>query len=247
MNTALPEQSIDLPEKVVHAWTFRLDCPEGELEMLETILAPDELDIANRYHQQRHRRRYVVSRANLRRLLSCYTALPAKRISFGYERKGKPYLNPDRSGQGPNFNLSHSEDRTLVAVARNAVIGVDLERCRELDDLEGVAESCFSPREMQTLNRLPETQRIEGFYNCWTRKEAFIKALGEGLGYPLKSFVVSRSRDESPAILNVDGDSAKCTQWQVFSPTVAAGYICAVVVRGEHWQLSNMGVFRAPS
>ncbi len=72
-------------------------------------------------------------------------------------------------------------------------------------------------------------------------------ALGEGLDYPLKSFVVSLSLDESPAILNVDGDSAKCTQWQVFSPTVAAGYICAIVVHGEHWQLSNMGVFRAPS
>jgi 4'-phosphopantetheinyl transferase len=247
MNSALPDQSIDLPERVVHAWTIRLDCPEGELQLFEDILAPDELEIANRFHQKLHRRRYVVSRANLRQLLSCYTALPAERISFGYEHKGKPYLNSGRSGQGPNFNLSYSEDRALVAVARNAIIGVDLERCRDLDDMDSVAESCFAPREMQTLSRLPETQRIEGFYNCWTRKEAFIKALGEGLGYPLKSFVVSLSPEEAPAILNVDGDSAKCAQWQVFSPTVAASYICAVVVQGEHWKLSNMGIFRAPS
>ena len=244
MKTILPEQSINLPENVVHLWTVGLDCLEEELLALEHVLAPDEADIANRFHQQRHRRRYVASRSSLRRLLSCYTAFAAEQITFGYSRTGKPYLNHDGGDLDLKFNLSHSEDRALVAVARDAIIGVDLERCRELDDLDGVAKTCFAPRELQMLHSLPDTQVIEGFYNCWTRKEAFVKALGEGLGYPLKNFVVSLSPDEPPAILKVDGDSATCTQWQVFSPTLDAGYVCAIVVQGKHWNLSNMGVFR---
>ena len=157
---------------------------------LRALLSPDEQQRAARFVFREDRRRYIVARARLRQLLGERLGAAPRALEFIYSEHGKPALAPRYEGD-LRFNLSHCEDVAVYAFADAAEVGVDVEAVRRLDDADEIAMRVFSPRERVAYLRLPEGERPWGFFRCWTRKEAFVKALGSGLSHPLEDLDVS--------------------------------------------------------
>jgi 4'-phosphopantetheinyl transferase len=175
----------------IHLHLLPLAQADRTVETLASTLTPDEHERAARFHFDRDRRRFIVARGLLRRLLGHYAGAPAEAIRFAYGPFGKPHLVVDAGQPKLEFSLSHSEDWALAGFARGREIGVDLEAIRPISDYRDLADTNFAPAETAALLALPEDQQIEGFFACWTRKEAYVKALGLGLSLDLSSFVVT--------------------------------------------------------
>jgi 4'-phosphopantetheinyl transferase len=227
-----PENIILVPN-MVQVWRIPLDLPDSEMHALEKLLSDDELEKANRYRFQVHRNRYIVSRGALRKILGHYLGLSPGLLHFRYNSYGKPALDNAYKGEPLEFNISHSHELCLAAVTRAHPIGVDIEYIRsDLAD-EQIARRFFSQREVAMLLSLPEELRKEAFFNCWTRKEAFIKAIGEGLSMPLDRFDVSLTPGEQAVLLETRPDPAQVLHWNMCAFDVGQGYAAALVVRGQ--------------
>jgi 4'-phosphopantetheinyl transferase len=216
----------------VEVWATALDRAPAALERLARHLTGDETARAGRFVFERDRHRFVVARGVLRELLGACLGRPPGEIRFVYGAAGKPALTPPGDAGGLEFTVSHSGELALYAVARHRAVGVDVERVRALDDLEALAARSFSPAERRALMTLPAAQRPEGFFACWTRKEAFIKALGQGLSHPLDAFTVSLTPGEPVRLLDVGGDAASAERWTLAAIDVGEGYHAAVAVEG---------------
>ena len=191
-------------------------------------LIEDERIRAERFNFRRDRKRFIVGRGVLRMILGRYLHIEPNRVQFSYGPHGKPYL---ADGDGAlQFNLARSHELALYAFTRGREIGVDIEYFRALTDAEQIADSFFSPRENAILQALPASQRQQAFYNCWTRKEAYIKAIGKGLAQPLDQFDVSLAPGESTRLLKVEGSPEEGSRWSLYSLTPVAGYVAAVAV-----------------
>lgn len=212
----------------VHVWRARLDPAASEVAACWSLLSADERARAERYRFERHRRRFVVARGTLRKLLGRYTARPPADIVFRVTEYGKPVLD---GGEGLQFNLSHSHELAVYAFAALPV-GVDVEHLRPVEDALDIAARFFSPREVADLRALGEDRRARAFFACWTRKEAYIKALGQGLSLPLDSFSVSLEL-ERPALRHAGGDPEEWRRWTIANVEVGEGYAGAVAVRGR--------------
>ena len=174
-----------------HIWAIPLDLNPAAVEEFHATLAPAERERAARFHFSRDRDRFVVGRGALRHILGrCLQTAPTK-LRFTYGPHGKPSLEHGAEESGLQFNLAHSDGLALLAVTRAAQIGVDLERVRPLKDADGLVTRFFFPREITTFQSLPEDQKPAAFFNLWTRKEAWLKAIGEGIGYSLNLVEVS--------------------------------------------------------
>ena len=179
-------------ETAVLLCTLRLDCDSSLLGELLRTLSYDERLRASRFRHSLAQRRYIASRGALRHLLAWYLDRDPHRLEFEYSRTGKPALRPLRHGEKlPAFNVSHSGGLAVFAIANGCRLGVDVEAARSGLDCQRLAEHCFSTREFEEFVGLSGLERHQGFLNCWTRKEAYIKADGRGMQLPLKSFDVS--------------------------------------------------------
>lgn len=220
----------------MHVWQSKLD--DHDAGSLRSFLAEDEISRANRFHFAKDRDDYIVARALLRKLLAAYLGLGAEEVRFGYADKGKPFLlESDRSAV--NFNLAHSHGLALYAFAHRREVGVDLEFIRDDLESEKIAERFFSPREIETLLTVPVELRKQAFFNCWTRKEAYIKARGEGLSLPLDEFDVSLRPGESAVLLRNHKEPAEAARWTMRSISVPSGYVAALVVEGHSFELKT--------
>ncbi len=170
-----------------------------------------------RYYRPVDRDRFIVGRGILRRIISAYLALPPSQLRFTYNEYGKPSISDDQNDRALNFNLSHSAELILYAVTRGRSVGVDIEYIREDSATIEIAEHVFSEDEVAALKSLPTDQRTIGFFNSWSRKEAFIKAKGMGVSYPLDRFTVALALGEPPALLKVDDDEPEATQWSALT------------------------------
>jgi 4'-phosphopantetheinyl transferase len=215
----------------VHIWKSSLDLSPEALEQAIAVLAEDEIERARRYKFARDRRRFVAARAFLRRTLAGYVSATPRELIFAYGRSGKPELPPVSNGETVAFNLSHAGDLALLAVTRDRRVGVDVEYIDELPDLHAVASRFFSARENAALNEFPANSRVVGFYRCWTRKEAFLKALGDGLAHPLDAFDVSLDM-AAPRLLRVRDDPDAGTHWQLYHLDPEQGYLGAMALEG---------------
>ncbi|NWG15751.1 MAG: 4'-phosphopantetheinyl transferase superfamily protein [Chloroflexi bacterium] len=215
-------------------WATRLDFDPQRVKHLAGLLSPDEQARAARFRFAVHRRRFIVARGVLRTLLGRYTNAAPESVRLKYSPAGKPSPDPDH---GLRFNLSHSHELALYAIAYEREVGVDLEYMRPLEDIERLAAGTFSARENAVWRQLPDAQKQEGFFNCWTRKEAYIKALGQGLSYPLDQFDVSLKPGEPARLLSVTGTPQEVTRWtfQAFNP--GENYVAALVVEGQGWYM----------
>ena len=226
--------TLELARDEVHVWRATLSADQTILRNFESTLAPDEKARAARFVFENDRNRYIVAHGILRDLLSRYLRCAPEAIAFKNGPRGKPQVVGPDSESVIRFNLSHSHALAVVAVSKGREIGIDVELIRPEFASEGVAARYFSRREVAELRQLPEELRAEGFFLCWTRKEAYIKARGEGLHIRLDSFDVSLTPDK-PATLS----SADESRWKIesFVPSRASEprYVGAIVAEGKDW------------
>jgi 4'-phosphopantetheinyl transferase len=208
----------------------RLDAESPQLTRLEALLSSDERARADQYRSATDSIRFVIRRAALRVGLGRVLRVPPRRIHFGYGSAGKPYVREPPPARVLSFNLAHSDGLAVFACSMGCAVGIDVERVHQHPDLLDVAESCFSPRERRTLSALSRQEQTIAFYRCWTRKEAYVKAVGKGLTAPLDDFDVTLGADERPALLRVRQQPAEPARWRMDALSVPAGYIGALVV-----------------
>jgi 4'-phosphopantetheinyl transferase len=186
-----------------------------------------------RFRFDRDRRRFIVARAVLRCILADYLRVPPAAVRFSYGKRGKPAL-PEPWADRFHFNLSHSGELALIGVTGEGRIGVDIEEFRPVAEEDRIAERFFSPREHATLVSLPKEQQQAAFFNCWTRKEAYIKALGDGLSCPLDRFDVTLGPDEPPRLVGILDEPEQVGRWTLYAPPLpVADYAAAVIVEGH--------------
>ena len=234
---------LELRADEVHVWLATLD--DYPADSLKVLLAEDELSRAARFHFDKDRTHYIVARGWLRKLLAAYLSIGAGELRFSYAEKGKPALAESQRGS-LNFNLAHSHGMAIYAFSRRREVGIDIEFIREDLADEKIAERFFSPQEIDVLGKLPADLRKQAFFDCWTRKEAYIKARGEGLSMPLDEFDVSLRPGEAPALLRNHKEPAEITRWSMQSVTVPAGYVAALVAEGHDWQLKTFAIDQSP-
>jgi 4'-phosphopantetheinyl transferase len=233
-----PPADLALSSDDVHVWRASLDQPAWRLERLAQMLSADERAKAERFYFERDRKRFIVSQGLLRTILSRYLTIEPNQLQFCYGRRGKPALAQMFGGGTLRFNMSHSHGLALYAIARDRKIGVDLERIRPILDAEQIAERFFSAQENAIFCVLPPSQKLKAFFNCWTRKEAYLKATGDGLARPLDQFNVSLAPGESARLLHVEGDPQEAARWSLQALTPAPGYVAALAVEGHGWRLA---------
>lgn len=204
------------------------------------MLSADEHARAERFYFDKDRRRYVVGRGVLRRLIGRYLAVDPAEIRFAYGEQGKPELAaPEPTERELAFNISHAQGAALFAFGWARRIGVDIEPVRQLDDAAVVAERFFSAWEVGRYTAVSPEQQPQAFFNCWTRKEAYIKAIGDGLSCPLDSFDVTLTPGEPAQLLRVRGSGTAAARWQLVSLEPVPGYAAALVADGVPWQLQR--------
>ncbi len=208
----------------VHVWVVDL----ASAPSTPGVLSPSELARAARFRFAQDRRRFIASHATLRQILAAYTGVLPASLEFITLPHGKPALV---SG-GLQFNLSHSGDLALVALAAGCEVGVDIERLRAQVEMEAIARRFFSPSETEALLAYPEPERAPAFFRCWTRKEAYVKALGGGLTISLSSFVVSLEPARAKLLSGVEAP------WTLHSIDVHPAYSAALAVACDPAEIS---------
>ena len=216
-------------------WLASLDQPATVQTELAAVLAPDEQARAGRFYFERDRLRFVAGRGLLRMILGRYLAVAPERLRFEYTQFGRPLLADPPSDIA--FNVSHSENMFVLAVAWGREIGVDVEAVRPLADAQAIAGRFFALGEQAVLFGLPAAELEEAFFRCWTGKEAYIKALGSGLSQPLDEFEVAFRPGEEPRLLWVKGKPEEAGRWRMVALEPAEGFVAAVIVEGQDWEL----------
>ncbi len=216
----------------VHLWHIALERGEDLVTELRRFLSAAELERADRYRFDRHRRRFIVRRAAMRQIVATYVQAPPQALSLSYTGRGKPSLSPADNPDDIRFNLTDSHELALLAVARGRELGVDVEYIRDGPADEKIARRFFSSGEVSDLISLPADQRRAAFFACWTRKEAYIKALGEGLSAPLDQFRVSLLPGEPAALLESQFAPAETQRWSMQAIDVGRAYVAALAIEG---------------
>lgn len=220
-----------LGDDEVHICYAPLARTSAQIMRLRALLSNDERERADRFYFDKDRNNYTVARALLRLILAPYVGIEAQALEFGYGARGKPFVP---APQALHFNLSHSHMAAIYAVSRHD-IGVDIEyHHREVSDLSAIARRFFAPAESAVLHALPRERWQAAFFNCWTRKEAYIKAVGDGLSLGLDQFEVSLEPDAPARFISIGGDRARAAQWSLFDLRPAAGYTAALAVPAPH-------------
>lgn len=222
------DEKVGLVENEVAVWRVSLDCSEFVVEQLSWLLSADELTRANRFKFAQHRRRFIVARASLRRILGDYVACPPADLIFQTTSFGKPWIDTPLMLE---FNLSHSHELAVIGVARQRKIGIDVEYLDRRHSSLDIARHYFSSHEADALFSLPKEEQQLAFLRIWTRKEAYIKAIGEGLSHPLRTFAMTL--DEPPRLLYDENNELAPQQWSIISFTPYPQYVATLMVEGQ--------------
>ncbi len=221
---------MDLPEAdEVHLWRIDLAVAADNLDVLGQTLSLDEVARAERLRIPLARARFVAARGMLRAILARYGEVAPAALRFRYGPAGKPQID-ESLGTGIEFNLAHSHDLALLAVAREIRVGVDVELIGDAD-YTVIARNFFAPVEQRDLDALPSAQRRAAFYHCWVCKEAFVKARGAGLA--LSQFAVSVAPDTPAELRYVDADLDEAGRWRISAMRPALGFVAALCVEAR--------------
>ncbi len=236
-------ESVELNEREVHVWRARLDAPASAARQFRELLSADERERAARFRFDKHQRRFTVARGVLRTLLGRYLGCEPEDLTFEYSEHGKPFLAGNQAID-LRFNLSHSHEIALFGFTIGRDIGVDVEQIRPDRSTREIAERFFSPAEVEALFALPKEQQTAGFFRCWTRKEAYIKAKGKGMSISLDSFAVSLSPEKPASLLWVRDHAEEPARWNLQELAVDADFATCVAVEFQPtvlrcWSLPN--------
>ena len=232
MATCRAADPFRLASDEVHSWCVTLDVAPDTSADLDLTLSHDERNRSARLRFARDRRRFVAARGVLRNLLGRYLGTRPGQIRFAYNAFGKPELSPEL-GSRLRFNLSHSADLALIAITTEADIGVDLEYIRPQTDHVEIARRFFSAAEVDQLNGLPSPLHPRAFFSGWTKKEAYVKACGEGLAIPFTSFSVPLATDPMHTLVDL------ARSWSLYTLQPVPGYVGALAIEGAGWRLSQ--------
>jgi 4'-phosphopantetheinyl transferase len=230
-NTAMSHPQLGDGE--VHVWRSSLIQPGAVIESFQRCLSEDEILRAERFRPPKLREKFIAARGTLRLLLSRYLQIDPAEAAFAYSPLGKPSLAGHVHAEPLCFNLSHSGDLAMYAFALRRQLGVDVERHRPMSDLDGLVKRFFSAGEQAALGTLPKSDRIPMFFRYWTLKEAYLKARGTGLSFPLNRFEVTLRGDAAPTIRDDAGEAA----WSCRELPCEAGYAAAIAAEGQDWRL----------
>jgi len=217
----------------VHVWRVSFDLSSPETVATRDVLSADERQRADRYISEEARRRFITARSTLRRILAHYLSADPADIVFAYNRYGRPVVDSPAEKRGVVFNLSHSAERALYAISGGTPVGVDVERMRPLD-FTGISKRFFAPSEAATLASLPESDKIDAFYECWTRKEAFVKAQGTGLHLDLNQVVVTLGPGTPPQVVRIRRSEDDVGLWSLHDIDAGEGFKAALAVRSQN-------------
>jgi 4'-phosphopantetheinyl transferase len=218
------------PAEAVDVVVMRAAVGREDARAAAALLSDAERQRASRFVFDRDRDRFIIARGRLRQLLGARLGTPPESVDLVYGAHGKPVLASWLADSELRFNLSHCDDVTLYAFSRGHEIGIDVEAVRVMPDADAIAARFFSHREQQAYRALERRDRPLGFFQCWTRKEAFIKAIGDGLSYPLDRFDVSLTPGEPAKILRVEDTPGDSCGWRMESLSPAPGFVAAVVI-----------------
>ena len=229
-------RGLTINDRDVHIWRASLKQSSSIVRELRQVLSRDEVTRAARFHFAHDREAFIVARGILRWLLAGYVHAEPHQLTFWYESLGKPHLS-DKFADQVHFNVSHSRDLVLFAIGHQPKIGIDIEHIHPIPDMEQIAARNFSPRENAQLQSLPPHMTLEGFFTCWTRKEAYVKAIGTGVSYPLQDFDVSLIPDQPAKLLSMAGSEAEAACWSMFDLKPSSEYAAAVVIEGTGYSI----------
>jgi 4'-phosphopantetheinyl transferase len=215
----------------VHIWWIRTDSPELDLALLESFLSDDEKNRADRFHFPHHRRRFIAAHGCLRSILGCYLDRAPDAIKLLNGPKGKPFLEKTGQDAELHFSLSHSNDVALVGIALNKKIGVDIEHIRALSNMESIAGRYFSENEINQILNTNENDRSQVFFQYWTMKESYLKAMGTGIS-GLQGIQIPHAKTDTNAqtVCIVDASN---TSWSIQPLHPTPGYAAAVAIEGS--------------
>lgn len=227
----------DWGAREVHVWLIPLHPAEEDLDQLRSWLVSAEQTRADRFLFDKHRQRFLIGRARQRQLLGQYLDLAPSQVDFQYDGLGKPSLRGQGANSGVCFNFSNSGQAALLAVTRDMELGIDLELLRGLTNLEGLAARFFTAEESDEILSLQGLPQQQAFFRCWTRKEAYLKAVGKGLTFPLNRVRVTVQADQPARICWINGDPAAAAAWQLQHLEPAGGYLGALAFQGSRDQI----------
>lgn len=231
-----PAGAVALAGDEVHVWRASLRPPADALARVEAHLSADERARAARFRFAEHRTAFVAGRGAQREILSRYTGLPPHALVYSETAYGKQSLAGAAASLDVRYNVSNSGDLALFALTRGREIGVDLEKLKPMPDGLDIAQRFFSAPENEIFAAIDESMRDVAFFNCWTRKEAYIKAVGEGLSMPLDRFDVAFAPGEPARLLRTRGDESEAARWSMRELDPGPGYIGALAVEGHGWR-----------
>jgi len=217
-------------ENEVHIWFAAISDFVSETRRLDDLLTPEELQKADRFVRREDRNRSIVARGVLRLVLASYLKLSPHEVRFERNAHGKPALVRGQGNDSLHFNLSHSGEVVVFAAANSCSVGIDIEQVHsDISALE-LAAAHFASSELSTLRSTAEADRTKAFYRCWTRKEAYLKARGEGLTFDLKKFSVTVDSSEPAALTWVADDPTAPLRWSIRDVSVPSGYIGSLAI-----------------
>ena len=217
----------------VHVWfAWLADFAKYE-EPLASTLSPAEKIRASKFFNKVDRERFILKRGLLRNILGAYTGLLPSQIQFNHEKNGKPFLSRLPNDRPLYFNLSQTNGVVVYAVAQGGDVGVDIEQVRNLTGWQDIVQEHFSNREQAALCSIPEARRLEAFYHGWTRKEAYLKATGQGIGDGLYQIEVSLEPDKPAEIYCIGGSTSLVEGWTITDLPTFPGFVGALVVRAD--------------
>ena len=225
-------------------WAVRLLAPECAVDLFRRILSPDECARASRLRFFALNRSYVISTGSLRALIGKYLGTDAARVRFEFGHKGKPRV---ASNQELCFNASHSGSLALFAFTRGCELGIDLEQIRILSNVNEIATQFFCPGEAVQLLSLPDSERLHAFFRCWTRKEAYLKATGEGLSASLDQLQVAFRPRDACRIIHCGNDPSTPQQWALHNLKPAPGFAAALAYHRPRRRVRLFGVLEPAS
>jgi 4'-phosphopantetheinyl transferase len=213
----------------IHICSFRSDSVSGLIHELTAILSVEETVRINRFIFEKDRITHTISQGMLRYILGTYLNLNPEEIIFRQNEYGKLFISEEQNPENIQFNLSHSGDMIVYAISKGRDVGIDIQKIKDNDSIMDIVDHYFSETEKAAFRSLPDEQKLKGFHSCWTRKEAYIKALGMGLSYPLNSFTMPVTPENSSAVIYDDSETA----YSVTDINTSPGYTAAVVVKGN--------------